>query len=279
LMIVIITGANRGIGTHYVKILIEHHKKPTIILTSRNAELGQETLNYYYSLYPPESYRLAYHPLDITSVESVDVFIYWLKSHYTTFDILINNAAELGDRRDLDDVNWKMPLDQMKSVINTNFYSTVIFTEKMLPYLSKEGKILMISSNGGQLKYQGEPAQKSLSDENMTFDDLWKKVKEFEAKAVDYEHIGLGYGKPIYRCTKAFLNAYTRFILKKKLGNSQTCFNIHPGWIKTRMGGPKAELPIEACEPSLLRLLNMDLEESIKLNGAFFNQDGQLFEY
>jgi len=280
-MIVIITGANRGIGSQLVKTLLEYQKKPTIILTSRNAELGLETLKYYSSLYPTDTHRLYYNPLDITSSQSIDQFIGWFKTHFTTFDILINNAAIIDpERKDFTDPNWRMQVDLQKSVIDTNFYSTVKFTEQMLPFLSNEGKILMISSDGGQLKYQpGEAVKKLLSNDKITWDELRNIVIEFEDKASRYEHMDMGYSKIIYRTTKAFLNTYTRFVLKRKLGKGQTCFALHPGWIQTRMGGALAPLPIEACAVSTLRILNMDLEESIKLNGEFINFDGQLIEY
>jgi len=277
-MIVIITGANRGIGKETVKTLLEHHKKPTIILTTRNIQFGQETLQNFSALYPTDTHRLFYHPLDLTSAQSTTEFIDWFKPKFTTYDILINNAA-INEPKEFEDPNYKMPLDIQKAIIDTNFYSTVIFTEKMLPFLSNEGKIFMISSSAGQLLFQGEPIRKFLSQDTMTFDDLWNKMKEFEEKAPRYEHIEFGYSQIIYRVSKAFLNAYTRFVLKRKLGKCQTCFNIHPGWIKTRMGGPNAPLPIEEGVVSILRVLNMGLEESLKLNGEFFNQDGSLFEY
>jgi carbonyl reductase 1/carbonyl reductase 3 len=279
-MIVIITGANRGIGEQMVKTLIQHHKKPTIILTSRNVQLGQETLQNISALYSTETHRLFYHQLDITSAQSTSEFIDWFKPKFTTFDILINNAAILDpERKVYSDPNWKMPPDIQRAVIDTNFYSTVSFTEKMLPFLSNEGKILMISSSDGQQRYHGEPIRKFLSEDTMTFDDLWNKMKEFEEKAARYEHMELGYDRNIYRVTKVFLNAYTRFVLKRKLGKCQTCFNLHPGWIKTRMGGPDATQPIEEGVVSTLRVLNMGLEESLKLNGEFINHDGSLLDY
>jgi len=83
--VVIVTGANRGIGQQIVKKLLEHPQKPSIIVTSRNASLGQESMKNFISLYPTESDRLIYSPLDINSAESIDQFIHWFKSQFTTF--------------------------------------------------------------------------------------------------------------------------------------------------------------------------------------------------
>jgi len=277
-LLVIITGANRGIGEHIVKDLLEHPEKPSIIVTSRNASLGQEAMQNFISLYPTESDRLFYSPLDINSTESVNQFISWFKSQFTTFDVLINNAAT-NIEKDWRDITWKMPPEQQKELIQTNFYSTVNLTEKLRPFLSSEGKILNISSVMSQLKLHDEPVRKFLSNDKITLEELMNKMKEFEEKAARYEHIKMGYTKVIYCVTKAFLNTYTRFVLKRELGKHQTCFCIHPGWIKTRMGTQDAPQPIEESTISTLRIFNMGLEESLKFNGELFDKDGELLEF
>jgi len=194
------------------------------------------------------------------------------------FDVLINNAA-FNIEKDWRDNTWKLRPEEQKEIIHTNFFSTVNLTEKLRPFLSSEGKILNVSSVISQLKLQGEPVRKFLSNDKVTLEELMNKMKEFEDKAARYEHIELGYTKEIYQVTKAFLNAYTRFVLKRELGKHQTCFCLHPGWIKTRMGGQDAPQPIEESTISTLRIFNMGLEESIKFNGELFDKDGGLLEF
>jgi len=276
-MIAIITGANRGIGLQLSKTLLAHEKKPVLIITSRSQQLGEETNQLLISQYPSETQRLFYQPLDINSEESIDGFIAWFTRNFSTLDVLINNAG-MTDRRDWDD-QWKMPPEKQKEIIQTNFISTVKFTQKILPWLSPNGKILMMSSNLGRLSWQGEPVRNFLRNPQLKLEDLLNKMKEFEEKAAKYEHRELGYSKQIYHVTKAFLNAYTRFVLKSYLVKSQTCFNLHPGWIKTRMGGAEAPQEIEESVVSTLRVLNMGIEESLKLNGEFIDKDGQLLDY
>jgi len=276
--LVVITGANRGIGKKIVETLLEHSQKPKVLLTARNEELGMEAFNELAKKYSEEKDRLYFHQLDITSNESTDKFVSWLSENFKTFDVLVNNAGT-NDRQDWDE-NWIMPNDTKKIIIDTNFYSTVSFTEKMLPYLSSDGKIIMISSNLAKLEFQGEPVRKFLQNSEMTLEDLLKEMKDFEEKAYKNEHIKAGYSKQIYHVTKAFLNAYTRWILPKKLKEGQTAFNVHPGWIKTRLGGyDAAPQPIEESVISTLRVFNLDHEESLKWNGKFIDEKGEPFEY
>ena len=84
--------------------------------------------------------------------------------------------------------------------------------------------------------------------------------------------IGLrsGANSGLYRASKAALNS----VLKDAslvLGRRAICVALHPGWVRTDMGGPGADLSPEQSvndmRSTLARLTTAD-------NGRFFNHDG-----
>ena len=53
-------------------------------------------------------------------------------------------------------------------------------------------------------------------------------------------------GMDLYRASKAALNSLTRGFVANDVGDRPiTVFTMHPGWVRTAMGGPDAPLAIE----------------------------------
>ena len=75
-----------------------------------------------------------------------------------------------------------------------------------------------------------------------------------------------------YRCSKAALNAATKSmsIDFKDDGILATC--IHPGWVKTDMGGPNAVLDVDTCVSGILKVMK---SLGAKDNGNFIRWDGE----
>lgn len=74
----------------------------------------------------------------------------------------------------------------------------------------------------------------------------------------------------LYRASKAALNSVlkdTSLVLKGKA----TCVALHPGWVRTDMGGPAADLDASQSAAEICRTL-AGLKSSD--NGRFFNHDG-----
>lgn len=277
--LVIVTGANRGLGYALVDRLLQHKDKPRIILTSRNPALGEEACQQLLEKHQASKDRLIYQELDIDSSQSISEFTYWLFNNHKSFDILINNAA-LGNVRDIMmNKGYVMPPDEVSQTIQTNFYSTVDLTENLLPFLSETGKIIMQSSVVAKFSAQGKPIKEFLSNPNVTKENLFDKMKEFEEKAVKNEHTAMGFSKSIYSVTKAFLNAYTTHILKPQLKEGQTCFTVYPGWCKTNLGTEKAPMSAEQGTLSAMTALELDKKSSQNNNGGFFDEKGKLISY
>ena len=148
--------------------------------------------------------------LNITHTESIDACIAEITKTGKTIDILINNA---GVALDID--TNTIAIETLRATLEVNLIGTIDFTEKILPLLAPQAHILNTASSAGSL------ARTQEAD-----DDMY----------------------PAYRISKAALNMYTR-ILAVRLRDRATVSSFHPGWVKTDMGGPNADMtPTEAAE-------------------------------
>ena len=75
----------------------------------------------------------------------------------------------------------------------------------------------------------------------------------------------------LYRASKAALNSVLKDISLQLAGRA-VCVSLHPGWVRTDMGGPAAELEASASVAGMRRVLD---ELTPDDNGGFFNHDGQ----
>jgi NAD(P)-dependent dehydrogenase (short-subunit alcohol dehydrogenase family) len=81
-----------------------------------------------------------------------------------------------------------------------------------------------------------------------------------------------GYGNSyIYRSSKAALNAVVKSMSIDLKDEGIKCVALHPGWVKTDMGGPNAEITTRECVTSLFNIiLSLQPEDS----GRFIDIDG-----
>ncbi|MFQ5669225.1 MAG: SDR family oxidoreductase [Acidobacteriota bacterium] len=79
-------------------------------------------------------------------------------------------------------------------------------------------------------------------------------------------------GSHAYRMSKAALNMASRSLAHELEADGVICAVVHPGWVRTDMGGPDAPLAIEESVPAMIRTIeNLSLDQS----GGFFDRDGR----
>jgi NAD(P)-dependent dehydrogenase (short-subunit alcohol dehydrogenase family) len=78
-------------------------------------------------------------------------------------------------------------------------------------------------------------------------------------------------GSIAYRTSKAAVNMAVRSVAAELAPRGITCVVVNPGWVKTRMGGAGAPLPVKDSVAAMRRLLDR-LRPSD--SGRFFNYDG-----
>ena len=93
---ILVTGSNKGIGYGIIRGLLQKNNPYKLILTSRNEDLGKNSLNQLKSEFPEKQDYLYYHQLDITDDESIRRCNEWIKNEFGQIDILVNNAAVAG---------------------------------------------------------------------------------------------------------------------------------------------------------------------------------------
>jgi carbonyl reductase 1 len=134
---VIITGSNKGIGYSLVELLLRSSTPYDIILTSRNPKLGQVSLAKLAQSYPDSPSKLNYTQLDVTDSKSISAFKSWIETEKGGFDVLVNNAG----------IGYGVSKTEEKlATIDTNIRGPIKLTETLLPLMSSDGKIIMISS-------------------------------------------------------------------------------------------------------------------------------------
>ncbi len=77
-------------------------------------------------------------------------------------------------------------------------------------------------------------------------------------------------GSIIYRSSKAAMNAAIRSVAIDH-ANAMTSILLHPGWVKTDMGGPNALIDVETSVAGMHRVI---AGTSKDMNGGFYNYDG-----
>ena len=138
-MVILVTGASRGIGREIAKTLAGKGNK-VIANYNRSEEQAKELQK--------EFENIDIYKADVSKREDVHKMIEYILSKYKKIDVLINNAGISESKlfMDVTDQDWCR-------MINTNLYSTFCVTQEVLPDMihNKKGCIINISSIWGMV--------------------------------------------------------------------------------------------------------------------------------
>jgi NAD(P)-dependent dehydrogenase (short-subunit alcohol dehydrogenase family) len=143
--IVLITGANKGIGFEIAKQLCE--KGFTIIITARDKSKGLKAVETLSST----GAKVDFIQLDVTSNESIKKAAEEFGKKYSRLDVLINNAGILQDKTDI----LTLPMELLHITLRTNTIGIFLVIQEFLKYIPNEGRIINMSSGLGSLKSMG----------------------------------------------------------------------------------------------------------------------------
>lgn len=212
--IALVTGANRGIGLETAKQLCLAGVHT--YLGVRSVEQGNQALEQLAA----QGVKASVLPLDVTDAASHAAAYGYLNAHYGKLDILVNNAGIAGGsfpgsgpEHNAADV----PMDLLRRVFETNFFSLVALTKTLLPLIRKSpaGRIVNLASILGSLQMHAEPGSPIYDSKSFAYD-----------------------------ASKTAVNAYTIHLAYELRGTKIKVNSAHPGWVKTEMGGPAALMEI-----------------------------------
>lgn len=169
--------------------------------------------------------------LEITSEDSIQRAVSDIRAKFQTIDLLINNA---GVGLDLD--QYHPQIDIIKSTFETNVFGLLHFTESCLNLIADGGTIFNISSVMGMLNRD-------------------KIVPNATA----------------YRMSKSAVNMYTKTLSARLQERKINVVSIHPGWVKTDMGGEEADITSEFSASRIFELYQKRLP-----TGSFWAAENQV---
>ncbi len=79
-------------------------------------------------------------------------------------------------------------------------------------------------------------------------------------------------GQYIYRSSKAGLNAVWRSLAVDTKAEKITCVALHPGWVRTDMGGQAADISVDESAAGMSALID---RLAFADSGKFFDYRGQ----
>jgi NADP-dependent 3-hydroxy acid dehydrogenase YdfG len=94
--IILITGANTGLGLEIIKALLQSPTTYTILLCGRSMAKAEGAVKEMKQAYPSSKTELVPMVVDIESDESIAAIAKEVQEKYGRVDILINNAGALG---------------------------------------------------------------------------------------------------------------------------------------------------------------------------------------
>ncbi|ETS84853.1 hypothetical protein PFICI_02878 [Pestalotiopsis fici W106-1] len=230
--IVVVTGANRGIGLEIVKALLKTEPSSSsnggapyhVYLGTRDLEKGKKAAEFLTADYGNTVSALQ---IDTTSAPSISSAVSTVESEVGRIDILINNVGIIYEEKDR--------ISNLRTTLETNVVATYAVSEAFNPLLlaqpsqgKKTKRIINVTSDLGSITWRSDSS-------NYAYSLLYSE----------------------YRMSKAALNMMTAcqsFELKE---HDVKVFAFNPGYTVTELAGPvelrreqgawEADVPGKAC--------------------------------
>jgi NAD(P)-dependent dehydrogenase (short-subunit alcohol dehydrogenase family) len=216
--VVLITGANKGIGLETARQLHAHYRTRegvTLLIGARDAQRGEAAADELRA----GGAEAIFVRLDVEDQASIAQAAEQVQRRFGRLDTLINNAGWLDYARE--GVASTADIATMRKTFDINFFGLVATTQAMLPLLKRNSEIGRVSRVVNLTSILGSIAEHA--DVNSSI---------YEAKFLGYD------------CSKAAVNMFTNHLAHELRPLGIKVNAAHPGWVKTDMGGPNATLEL-----------------------------------
>lgn len=229
---ILITGSNRGIGLELVEQYLKRDDTQ-LFATCRNPGAATD-LNQLAAQNPD---RVSVIQMDVNDQESIERSATVVGGQVDGLDILINNAG-INPNVDGDRVFGKLDFESMLTVLRVNSVAPVLVAQAYADLLCQgdAARLINVSSGAGSLTQQAN---------------------------------GCNYS---YNASKSALNMYTRCLSGSFKADNVVVTAIHPGWVRTDMGGANASLSIPESAQGVISVIDA---LTMADNGAFLQWDGE----
>jgi NAD(P)-dependent dehydrogenase (short-subunit alcohol dehydrogenase family) len=234
--VALITGANKGIGLETAWQLGKLGM--TVLVGSRDLGRGEQAA---------EALRgvgadVRAMKLDVTSEADRVAAAEFIRREFGRLDVLINNAAVNLDQGAGYETSTT-PVETIRETFETNVFAVIDLTQRLLPLIRKSaaGRIVNVSSAQGslaQLAPKGSPI--------------------YATKTFSYD------------ASKTALNSFTLHLAHELRGTKIKVNSIHPGWVRTDMGGELAPLDLVEGARTSVRLATLGEDGP---TGGYFHMD------
>jgi NAD(P)-dependent dehydrogenase (short-subunit alcohol dehydrogenase family) len=229
---VLITGANRGLGLEFARQYAGEGWE--VLATARDPETSKELFGM-----PKKFPKLTALLLEVASEESIQDLADELDGK--PIDVLIYNSGIYPrDGQKIGEIDYQ----SWREALEINVFGVMKMTEALLENVaaSDRKQIAAISSSMASLK------------------------------AVQSDSVGQAGTSYQYRSSKSALNMAMSILAKELEPRGISVVMIDPGWVKTDMGGPCAELTPEKSIRGIRKVLAGNPEA---LSGKFLGYDGE----
>ncbi len=172
--------------------------------------------------------------LDVTREADAGRAVAFVEAEFGRLDALVNNAGVLLDR---EEAGLGVALEKVRATLEVNALGALRLAQAFAPMMVRQryGRIVNVSSIMGSLAQAGP-------------------------------------GYLAYRTSKAALNMITRVLAAELTGTGVLVNAVHPGWVRTRMGGPEAPLSPEEGARALVWAATLPEDGP---TGGFFQGEGK----
>lgn len=225
----------------------------SVLITGANRGIGLQLVKHYcqqqwhvYATYRDEHQDLLEYSkqfdhltlltLDVSCPDSINKLQHSMTG--IELQLLINNAGIHGDRSHRFGATTSQNIEKWHQTISINTIAPMLITEALLQNLqtSPAAKVAFITSKMG-----------SIGDNQSG-------------------------GSYVYRSSKAALNAVVKSLSHDLQAQGISVAAIHPGWVKTRMGGPNGLIDVTTSVEGISQVIAQLTPDN---SGQFLNYDGK----
>jgi NAD(P)-dependent dehydrogenase (short-subunit alcohol dehydrogenase family) len=237
--IVLITGANKGIGFAAARELARAGH--TVLLGARDPERGAAAA----AELTGEGLDAHFVRLDVTDPETIEAAARQISETHGRLDILINNA---GISRGREHAPGELPVATLREVYETNVFGVVAVTNAMLPLLRRSPAPYVgnVSSGLGTFAFLADPEPSLRTYANLL----------------------------AYNSSKAALNAVTVIYANALREEKITVNALSPGFVATDLNNHRGLLTAEEGGAHIARQVTEDAE-----TGVFLNENGGTYPW